>query len=147
MKNCIIPSNFAQEGTIGGFLKVRNVIESGVIGIFMAILIFKVLPLPAQGKIYMGILILLPLVVLALIGINGLSLSSFIIDVISSKQAGRVFKAPTPKDRIYREQVLQRKKYQKIKQFKKNERKRKSIEQKDRKRSEKGNRKKTKRDS
>lgn len=65
----IIPPNFIEGGTLmGGMFRTRNVIEAGVLGALTA----------------------LPLVLVALIGINGESLSAFAVQFISFLRNRRV---------------------------------------------------------
>lgn len=76
----IIPPNFIESGTfMGGMLKVRNTLEAGAIALCIGFPVFH-LPLGLTAKIIVCCLTVLPLSLLALIGIAGESLSSFIIN-------------------------------------------------------------------
>lgn len=74
----VIPPNFMEGGTLfGGLLKTRNTIEAVILGLAVGV---PVLHLPFSLTIRVVILCLtaLPLVLLALIGVSGMSLSAFI---------------------------------------------------------------------
>ena len=74
----VIPPNFIEGGTLmGGLFKTRNVIEAGILGPIVGFPIVS-LPFSATVKIIILCLTALPLVLLALIGVAGGSLSSFI---------------------------------------------------------------------
>ncbi len=86
----IIPPNFIEGGTLlGGLFKTRNVIEAGLLATFTS------LPILGIGtSVTMRIIILcltsLPLTMVALIGINGSSLSSFILQFFSFLRNRRI---------------------------------------------------------
>lgn len=76
----IIPPNFIESGTfMGGMFKVRNTIEAGLIALSIGFPVFH-LPFSLTTKIIIFCLTALPLFLLALIGIAGESLSSFILN-------------------------------------------------------------------
>ncbi len=99
-----IPPNFIDTGTVfGGMLKLRNVIEAGVIVGTIVLPLFGV-PLSLTVKIIIACVTALPLGLLALIGVNGESLSTFIIGFfkfLSNKRIiGKGGKVPsTPKSK------------------------------------------------
>ena len=75
----IIPPNFVETGTFfGGMFKARNVIEAGVLAFAIGLPVFLFLPLGLTARIIVLCLTALPLALLALIGISGESLSSFL---------------------------------------------------------------------
>lgn len=75
----IIPPNFVETGTIlGGMFKARNAIEAGILAVALGIPVFVILPLGLTGRIIVLCLTALPLALVALIGISGESLSSFL---------------------------------------------------------------------
>ena len=77
-----IPANFIDTGTVfGGMLKLRNVIEAGVILTVIGFPIIK-LNISVTAKIITACFTVLPLSLLALIGVSGESLSSFIVNFI-----------------------------------------------------------------
>ena len=85
-----IPENFVDTGTVmGGMFKLRNVIEAGVIAAVFILPLFKV-NLSLTAKIIIACLTALPLGLLALIGINGESLSTFILGLFKFLQNKRV---------------------------------------------------------
>ncbi|MDD4509468.1 MAG: PrgI family protein [Oscillospiraceae bacterium] len=74
----IIPPNFIEGGTLfGGLLKARNAIEAGALLLAIGLPIFS-LELPLTTRIIILCLTALPLGLLALVGISGVSLSAFI---------------------------------------------------------------------
>lgn len=73
-----IPPNFIESGTIfGGMFRLRNVIEAGILAAAVSVPVF-LLDLTLTVKIIILCLTALPAGLLALIGISGESLSSFI---------------------------------------------------------------------
>ena len=79
----IIPPNFIEGGTLmGGMFKTRNVIEAGVLGALTGVPVLK-LPFSLTTRIIILCLTTLPLVLAALIGIGGGSLSEFILQFFS----------------------------------------------------------------
>ena len=79
----IIPPNFIEGGTLmGGMLKTRNVIEAGILGTAVGWPVLH-LGFSLTTRIIILCLTALPLVLIALIGISGESLSSFILLFLS----------------------------------------------------------------
>lgn len=76
----VIPPNFIETGTIfGGTVKFRNAVEALLIALAIGIPEFR-LPVTLTTKIIIACLTVLPLSLFAIIGINGESLSSFVIN-------------------------------------------------------------------
>lgn len=76
----IIPPNFIESGTFfGGMFKARNVIEAGILAFAIGVPVFMLLPLSLTGRIIALCLTALPAALVALIGISGESLSSFLL--------------------------------------------------------------------
>ncbi|MFR2825229.1 MAG: hypothetical protein ACLTCQ_12310 [Enterocloster bolteae] len=76
----IIPPNFIESGTImGGTLKLRNAVEALCISLLVGIPEFY-LPFSLTTKIIIACVTVLPLALFAIIGINGESLTSFVIN-------------------------------------------------------------------
>ncbi|MBE6070279.1 MAG: PrgI family protein [Clostridium lundense] len=79
----VIPPNFIEGGTLmGGMVKTRNAIEAAVLGTLIGWPVLH-MSLSLQTRIIILCLTALPLVLLALIGISGESLSSFILLFLS----------------------------------------------------------------
>ena len=75
----IIPPNFVETGTFfGGMFKVRNVIEAGILAAVVGVPVFICLPFGLTTRIIVLCLTAMPLGLVALIGIAGESLSSFL---------------------------------------------------------------------
>lgn len=74
----IIPPNFMEGGTLfGGLLKTRNTIEAVILGLAVGVPVLR-LPFSLTVRVVILCLTALPLVLLALIGVSGMSLSAFI---------------------------------------------------------------------
>ena len=79
----IIPPNFIEGGTLmGGMFKTRNVIEASILGVVTGWPVMN-LGLSLTTRIIILCLTALPLVLIAIIGISGESLSQFILLFIS----------------------------------------------------------------
>lgn len=87
----IIPPNFIESGTLfGGMIKVRNAVESGILACAIGIPVFVCLPLGLTTKIVILCLTALPAALVALIGIDGESLSSFLLIWLRYRRNRRV---------------------------------------------------------
>ena len=76
----VIPPNFVDTGTFfGGMFKARNVIEAGILAAGTGVPVFLFLPAGLTVRIIVLCLTSLPLALVALIGISGESLSSFLL--------------------------------------------------------------------
>lgn len=76
----VIPPNFIESGTVfGGTIRLRNAAEALIIALAVGLPEFK-LPFTLTTKIIIACVTVLPLVLFAIIGINGESLSSFVIN-------------------------------------------------------------------
>ena len=77
-----IPPNFAQEGTIfSGRVRLRNAFEAGL----LALLLLQALlatDLGVKGKIYAGVIAMIPIVIFAVLGVQGESLTSFLFQFL-----------------------------------------------------------------
>lgn len=92
----VIPPNFIEGGKrFGGMFKMRNAIEAGILAGGCALLGFK-LPLSLTGKIIVLCFISLPLAIFGLLGVDGESLSQYIVSV---------FKFLRNRRRLYRSDV------------------------------------------
>lgn len=89
----IIPPNFAKEGTLfSGRIEGRNAFEAAVLFIVLfRILLF--IDVSIKLRIYIGIIVILPLTILAVVGVNGESLLSFIIQFIRFVSSSDAFNA------------------------------------------------------
>lgn len=86
----LIPPNFIEGGTLlGGMFKTRNVIEAGILGALTALPVLR-LGISLTMRIIILCLTTLPLVLLALIGVGGGSLSEFILQFFSFLRNRRV---------------------------------------------------------
>jgi len=86
----LIPPNFIEGGTLlGGMFKTRNVIEAGILGALTAVPVMH-LALSLTMRIIILCLTTLPLVLLALIGVGGGSLSEFILQFFNYLRNRRI---------------------------------------------------------
>ncbi len=86
----LIPPNFIEGGTLlGGMFKTRNVVEAGILGALTAFPVMN-LALSLTMRIIILCLTTLPLVLLALIGVGGGSLSEFILQFFNYLRNRRV---------------------------------------------------------
>ena len=77
-----IPPNFAQEGTIlSGRVRFRNAFEAGVLGIFL-LRILQYMDWGVRVKIYVGVAVLIPALIFAVLGMQGESLTSFLFQFV-----------------------------------------------------------------
>ena len=76
----IIPPNFIDTGTVfGGTIKLRNAAEALILSLLIGFPVFHI-PATLTTKIIVACLTVLPAALFAVIGINGESLSSFVIN-------------------------------------------------------------------
>lgn len=128
----IIPPNFVRDGTLfSGRAEARNVVEAAFLAL-VGIRFLVFLNLGIKGKIYVGIILILPLVILAVIGVQGESLSSFLIQLFSYMVKRRVLTAPSGQYRLKRNRRIRK---QQKKRCRREHKKRKKEGGRDRKRS------------
>ncbi len=85
-----IPPNFIEGGTIfGGLFKIRNVIEASILAALTGIPVLY-LPFSLTIRIIILCFVALPFAILGLIGIDGVSLSAFLLSVIRFLKQRRV---------------------------------------------------------
>ena len=86
----VIPPNFIEGGTLlGGMFKTRNVIEAGILALLIGFPVFH-LGFSLTVRIIILCLTALPLVLAALIGISGMSLSAFVLQFVTYLRNRRV---------------------------------------------------------
>ena len=92
----LIPPNFIEGGTVfGGMLKLRNVIEAGIIALIIGFPICM-LDISLTAKIVILCLTALPIGIFAVIGIYGEALSSFVFNFFKFLKLRRVLQKPIP---------------------------------------------------
>ena len=106
-KPTLIPPNFIEKGKIfGGMFDIRNAIEGGVIA---ALITYPVLQLPFSVTVRIIILCMtaLPLFMISLIGIGGMSITAFLGSALLFIKDRRIIyrsdkipDAPAPKQRV-----------------------------------------------
>ncbi len=86
----IIPQNFIDTGTVfGGTIKLRNAIEAGIIVFILGYIILH-LNITLYYKIIVSCITILPCALIAVIGINGESLTAFIINFFKFLKSRRI---------------------------------------------------------
>ena len=115
-----IPPNFANEGTIlSGRLEARNAVEAAVLALLLLQILMAV-DISAKGKIYAGIIVILPVTILAVVGVQGESLTSFVFQCFSYVVRRRVITVPNSQYRLKRNRrILKRQKKQQKEEQKK----------------------------
>lgn len=94
----VIPPNFIEGGTLlGGMFKTRNVMEAGVLGLLVGLPVLN-LGISLTTRVIILCLTALPLVLVALIGISGSSLSAFILQFFRFLRNRRVLNREPPTD-------------------------------------------------
>ncbi len=101
-----IPPNFIEDGTLlGGMFKTRNVVEAGILAVLIGVPVLS-LNFSLTARIIILCLTALPLTLVALIGINGSSLSSFFLQLISFLRNRRVLSAKDTADTPRKKPIL-----------------------------------------
>lgn len=94
----VLPPNFVESGTLlGGMFKTRNAIEAGVLGVLVGVPVLN-LSFSLTTRIVILCLTALPLVLVALIGISGNSLSAFLLQFFSFLKNRRILSRETQPD-------------------------------------------------
>lgn len=103
-----IPPNFAQEGTIfSGRVRFRNAFEAGFLGLILLRLLIS-LEWGIRGKIYAGVILILPVVIFAVLGVQGESLTSFLFQFVKYLNRRRILTAPNGRYRLKRNRRLKK---------------------------------------
>lgn len=95
-----IPPNFAEEGTLfSGRIKTRNAVETAILlSVLLPILLS--LELSVKAKMYLGMIVLVPVVILAVLGVQGESLFAFIASFFQFLRRRRVLLPPDERYRL-----------------------------------------------
>lgn len=102
----VIPPNFIEGGTLlGGMFKTRNVIEAGILAVLVGGPVIG-LNLSLTTRIIILCLTALPLVLVALIGISGSSLSAFILQFFAYLRNRRILSRDGQEDGKGRKSLL-----------------------------------------
>lgn len=95
-----IPPNFAEKGTIlSGRVKTRNAVETAMLLMVLVPLLFS-LDTTVKIKMYIGMIVLVPMVVLSVIGIQGESLFTFIASFFRYLKRRRCLTEPDERYRL-----------------------------------------------
>lgn len=105
-----IPPNFAQEGTIlSGRVRFRNAFEAGILGLVLLQILLS-MDFGIRVKIYVGVAVLIPALIFAILGVQGESLTSFLFQFIRYLNRRRVLTVPDGKYRLKRNRRLAKQK-------------------------------------
>ena len=85
-----IPANFTDAGRIFGLFEIRNVIEALLIGAPILAACFRFLPFGLTAKIIVTMIFFIPAVGFAAMGINGDSLSRYLLSWLGWRKKRRV---------------------------------------------------------
>lgn len=103
-----IPPNFAKEGTIlSGRVEARNAVEAAIL-VFLLFQLLMAADLSVKGKIYAGIIVILPVAIFAVIGVQGESLTSFIFQLFCYLTKRRTLTVPDGRYRLKRNRRLKK---------------------------------------
>lgn len=103
-----IPPNFAKEGTIlSGRVETRNAIEAAVLVFFLLQALLS-LDWGTRAKIYAGVIIIIPVAIFAVIGVQGESLTSFVFQFFRYLVKRRVLTVPDAKYRLKRNRRIRK---------------------------------------
>lgn len=95
-----IPPNFAEEGTLfSGRVKTRNAVETALLLMVLVPLLFS-LDTTVKIKMYIGMIVLVPVVVLSVIGIQGESLFAFVASFFKYVRRRRCLTEPDERYRL-----------------------------------------------
>ena len=95
-----IPPNFAEEGTIlSGRVKTRNAFETALILAGLVPLIMS-LSVTGKTKLYIGMIVLVPVIILAILGVQGESLFAFIASFFKFLKRRRSLSVPDERYRL-----------------------------------------------
>lgn len=119
-----IPPNFAKEGMIlSGRVEARNAVEAAVL-VLLLLQILMMLDIGVKGKIYAGIIVILPVAIFAVIGVQGESLTSFIFQFFCFLTRRRVLTVPDGQYRLKRNRRLRKQQKKQYRRQKKKEKQR-----------------------
>ena len=103
-----IPPNFAEEGTVlSGRLRTRNAVETAILVFFM-LKPLTMLDTTLKIKIYIGVAVILPVMIISLIGIQGESLTAFLMSFFRFISQRRVLAPPDTEYRLERNRRLKK---------------------------------------
>ena len=103
-----IPPNFAEEGTVlSGRLRTRNAVETAILVFFM-LKPLTMLDTTLKIKIYIGVAVILPVMIVSLIGIQGESLTAFLMSFFRYIRQCRLLAPPDTGYRLERNRRLKK---------------------------------------
>ena len=101
-----IPPNFAQEGTIlSGRVRFRNAFEAGILGLLLLQILLS-MDWCVRVKIYVGVAVLIPALIFAVLGVQAESLTSFLFQFVRYLNRRRLLTVPDGKYRLKRNRRL-----------------------------------------
>lgn len=115
--------NFISEGYAFANIRWINLIQAICVIVVLSLFVFGLLPLGITGKIYVGIPLIGIPTLITLRGVNDLSITSYLADVLETRRYGRVYGKPNNADRISRQRNLERKRHKQLKDIEKSRKK------------------------
>ena len=90
-----IPPNFAESGKwFSGRVSAGNVVEAAVMSLILLKILLQV-PVDGRTKIYLGIIFILPVVIFAVIGVQGERLTAYLFHILCFLKNRRVLTTPS----------------------------------------------------
>lgn len=103
-----IPPNFAKEGTIfSGRIEARNAVEAAIL-VFLLLQVLLSLDIGVRGKIYVGVIVILPIAIFSVLGVQGERLTSFIFQFFRYLGKRRILTSPDARYRLKRNRRMKK---------------------------------------
>lgn len=78
----MIPANYTDSGRLfGGMFAVRNAIEAVILVVLLGFIEIKLIPMPTTVRIVVMVLTVLPSAIVAMMGIDGESLTQYLMHI------------------------------------------------------------------
>ena len=103
-----IPPNFAESGKwFSGRVSAGNVVEAAVMSLILLKILFQI-PVDGKMKIYLGIIFILPVVIFAVIGVQGERLTSYLFHILCFLKNRRELTTPSGRYQLERKRRIER---------------------------------------
>ena len=110
-----IPPNFAESGKwFSGRVSAGNVVEAAVMSLILLKILLQV-PVDGRTKIYLGIIFILPVVIFAVIGVQGERLTAYLFHILCFLKNRRVLTTPSGRYKLERKRRIERREHKRRK--------------------------------
>ena len=110
-----IPPNFAESGKwFSGRVSAGNVVEAAVMSLILLKILLQV-PVDGRTKIYLGIIFILPVVIFAVIGVQGERLTAYLFHILCFLKNRRVLTTPSGRYQLERKRRIERREHKRRK--------------------------------